>query len=706
MREQDDTLAGKSLLRRRDAYKPLLAVILVAAALGFWWVVYNEDRDLRTQFLEHARMVSRAIDWIDIQELSASEADLASPAYRRIKAQLIGIHNAGPNNRFVYLLRQRPDGVIVILADSEPPSSKEYSPPGQVYQEASPTIRQMFAGGREATVGPYSSRWDRRVSAIAPVSDPEIGRTVALLGMDIAARDWYRELALETAESLSLVLLFIVPLAVYVMQRRRSEQSLQHAGEEWRRTFDTIPDMITIVDSEHRIVRANRATWQKLGCEMQDLLGKPCYSLFHGIDSPPEFCPHAQLLQDGLAHSFEFFEPRLNGYLDVTVTPLRDPDGNMTGSIHIAHDITLRKQAEEALRASEELFRLLFEKSNDAIFNTIPDGVVISANPEACRMFGMTVEEFCRGGRSVVIDPADDRFSAAFECRARTGEFKGELNFVKKNGEVFPADVSSSIFTDSSGNIRSIVRISDISERKRVADDLNRKNIEIEQFIYTVSHDLRTPLVTVKTFLGYLGQDISTGDNDRIAKDMEFIHSAADRMEALLNELLDMAQIGRATIPHEPVTFQELAAEALDALAGQIATGKVDVSVSAANPILCGDRRRLLQIWQNLLDNALKYMGDQASPRIEVGAEQQQGETVFIVCDNGIGIAPEYHEKVFGIFEKLDRQIGGVGMGLTMVKRIVEMYGGHIRVVSEGNGTGSSFSFTLPEAVGSGGCDT
>jgi len=239
----------------------------------------------------------------------------------------------------------------------------------------------------------------------------------------------------------------------------------------------------------------------------------------------------------------------------------------------------------------------------------------------------------------------------------------------------------------------------EIAEHKLVEEELNRKNIEIEQFIYTVSHDLRSPLVTVKSFLGYLQQDIAASDTNRIGKDVDFIRSAADRMEALLNELLDMAQIGRATTPCEPVTFQELVNEALDALAGQINTGRVDVRVSAADPTLCGDRRRLLQIWQNLLDNALKYMGSQSSPRIEIGIEQLQDDTVFFVCDNGIGIAPEYHEKVFGIFEKLDRRIGGVGMGLTMVKRIVEMYGGHIRLRSDGVAQGTGFYFTLPEAL-------
>jgi signal transduction histidine kinase len=160
-----------------------------------------------------------------------------------------------------------------------------------------------------------------------------------------------------------------------------------------------------------------------------------------------------------------------------------------------------------------------------------------------------------------------------------------------------------------------------------------------------------------------------------------------------------MSRVGRAIILHESVTFQELMAEALDTVAGQITTGKVDVRVNAANLTLCGDRRRLLQIWQNLLDNALKYMGDQTQPRIEISVEQGGGETVFLVCDNGIGIHPRYHEKVFGIFEKLDRKIGGVGMGLTMVKRIVEMYGGRIWVESDGAGNGSCFRFTLPGAL-------
>jgi len=323
-------------------------------------------------------------------------------------------------------------------------------------------------------------------------------------------------------------------------------------------------------------------------------------------------------------------------------------------------------------------------------------------SPKGLAMFGYEREEAVLGRSIIDFIAAEDRERAAADLMlVLQGDYTwpGEYRALRADGSQIMVEANGAFIIGTDGQPESLIlAIRDISERKRVESELNRKNTEIEQFIYTVSHDLRSPLVTVKTFLGYLEQDISTGDSDRVAKDIEFIHTAADRMEALLNELLDMSRVGRAVSPVEEVGFQALVDEALEAVAGQISTGRVDIRVSADNPALHGDRRRLLQVWQNLLDNALKYMGDQASPRIEIGIEQQ-GETVFFVCDNGIGIAPAYHEKVFGIFEKLDRRIGGVGMGLSMVKRIVETYGGRIWVESKVDGTGSCFRFTLPGGV-------
>jgi PAS domain S-box-containing protein len=482
-----------------------------------------------------------------------------------------------------------------------------------------------------------------------------------------------------------------------------SSQSPHLSSDEWQKTFDCIPDLIAILDTEHHIIRANRSMRQALEQNGNSIIGQHCYLHVHKQDAPPDFCPHAKLLVDGNCHSAEVYLPELQGSYSVTVTPLHDAAGNLTGSIHIAHDVTARKLAEDALSKSEALYRSILLASPDTIAITNLDGCIRIVSPSGLTMFGY--ERLASVlGRPILefIAPEDRERATADIILMFQGTITGpdEYRALRLDGSTIIIEANGDFIYNAEGQPESMIfSIRDISERKRIEADLNKKNSDIEQFIYTVSHDLRSPLVTVKTFLGYLEQDISTGNSERIAKDLEFMHSAADRMEILLNELLDMSRIGRAITTHEEVSFQELATEALDASAGQIATSKVTIQMSADNPTLCGDRRRLLQIWQNLLDNALKYLGNQALPRIEIGLEQQSGETVFFVRDNGIGIAAEYHEKIFGIFEQLNRQITGVGMGLTMVKRIVEIYGGQIWVESGGNGSGACFRFTLPEAI-------
>jgi signal transduction histidine kinase len=231
------------------------------------------------------------------------------------------------------------------------------------------------------------------------------------------------------------------------------------------------------------------------------------------------------------------------------------------------------------------------------------------------------------------------------------------------------------------------------------AEELQDKNAELERFLYAASHDLKSPVVTIRTFLGYLEKDIAAGDAGRIEKDMKFMRSATDKMAQLLDELLDISRVGRVIIPPVRVTVQGLVDEALIAVAGGIAAHGVTLTVSDPDVTVFGDRIRLAEIWQNLIDNAVKFMGSQKEPRIEIGVETRGAETVFFVRDNGVGIDPRYHEKVFGLFEKLDPRAEGSGMGLALVKRIVELYKGRIWVESPGTGQGACFFFTLPEAV-------
>ncbi|HEX9731562.1 MAG TPA: two-component regulator propeller domain-containing protein [Thermoanaerobaculia bacterium] len=233
-------------------------------------------------------------------------------------------------------------------------------------------------------------------------------------------------------------------------------------------------------------------------------------------------------------------------------------------------------------------------------------------------------------------------------------------------------------------------------ERERLIAELEAKNAELERFTYTVSHDLKSPLLTIKGFLGWLQRDADAGDRERLGRDVAYIRDAATTMHRLLDELLELSRVGRVINPSEHVDLGELAREAADLVGAAIAERGVEVVIAPAMPVVYGDRVRLLEVLQNLVENAVKFMGEAPAPRVEIGAGRRGGEVVCHVRDNGLGIAPTYHEKIFGLFDRLHPEIEGTGIGLALVKRIVEVHGGRIWVESEGEGRGSTFFFTLP----------
>jgi len=232
-------------------------------------------------------------------------------------------------------------------------------------------------------------------------------------------------------------------------------------------------------------------------------------------------------------------------------------------------------------------------------------------------------------------------------------------------------------------------------ERKQAEEALREKNEELVRFTYTVSHDLKSPLVTVMTFLGYLEQDIQKQDQERMNKDMAYIRGAADKMSRLLDEVLELSRIGRKMNPPVEAPLQAIVREAQDLVAGQIAERGVQVEVTQEPVLLYGDRPRLVAVFQNLLDNAVKFMGDQPSPRVVIGVESGAADVTFFVRDNGKGIDPRHQPKLFGLFEKLDPGAPGTGIGLALVRRIVEVHGGKVWVESDGLGQGATFRFTL-----------
>jgi signal transduction histidine kinase len=203
-------------------------------------------------------------------------------------------------------------------------------------------------------------------------------------------------------------------------------------------------------------------------------------------------------------------------------------------------------------------------------------------------------------------------------------------------------------------------------------------------------------LITIGGFIGLLEEDARSGNTVKFNKDLERIKDAKDKMYRLLNELLELSRIGRIMNAPTDIPFGQIVDEAIALTRGRLLHGHVEVAKTRDLPIVHGDRQRLVEVMQNLIDNGAKFIGDQADPHIEIGVRKENGEAVFFVKDNGIGIDQSFHEKIFGLFDKLDAKSDGTGIGLALVKRIIEVHGGHIWVESEGKGKGSTFCFTLP----------
>lgn len=233
-------------------------------------------------------------------------------------------------------------------------------------------------------------------------------------------------------------------------------------------------------------------------------------------------------------------------------------------------------------------------------------------------------------------------------------------------------------------------------ERETLIGELEAKNAELERFTYTVSHDLKSPLITIRGFLGFLQEDATAGDVQRMKSDIENITAATDKMQRLLNDLLELSRIGRLMNPPEEMQFDKIVNEAVKMVSGRLNAQKVPIKIAADRHVLYGDRQRLCEVFENLLDNAIKNLYAQPEPQITVGIRTEGDDVIYYVQDNGIGVAPQYQEKIFGLFEKLDPDVEGTGVGLAIVKRIIEIHGGRIWVESKGIDCGSNFCFTLP----------
>ncbi|NJN66334.1 MAG: response regulator [Chloroflexaceae bacterium] len=379
-----------------------------------------------------------------------------------------------------------------------------------------------------------------------------------------------------------------------------------------------------------------------------------------------------------------------------------------TANEQLQREIGERIRAEAALRASNDTLRTLVDCSPLAIIAHDLQGQVTLWNPAAERLFGWgEAEVFQQQIPFFPMAVPPGQVPPCLDSLHSDGAFPLEVRCSRRDGSCIDISISPALLHDTEDQpARIMCIIVDITERKQaeaereaLIQELEARNTELERFTYTVSHDLKSPLVTICGFLGYLEQDAHSGNMERFKQDIQRITDAAARMQHLLDELLELSRVGRSLNPSESVPFEQVVQEAVSLVEGQLRARGVHLEISQDFPSVWGNRTRLVQAVQNLVDNAVKFMGDQPAPRIRIGWREQGTRRMFSVEDNGIGIVPAYHEKVFGLFDKLDPRSDGTGIGLALVRRIIETHGGRIWIESQGHGTGTTVYFTLPASA-------
>jgi PAS domain S-box-containing protein len=385
-------------------------------------------------------------------------------------------------------------------------------------------------------------------------------------------------------------------------------------------------------------------------------------------------------------------------YAEINAAPIKDEHARIVEEVITLIDITERRRFLEALKENEEKFRSVFEN----IIESIALHQVIYKDDEPADFSLIDVNKSFRENFGIDADseagvPLKEKYQSLglpvlaefFEVARNRQPYKFEAS-VENTGKHFIINVISPK-KDQFATV-----FEDITEQKKNELEIRQKNEELTRFIYTVSHDLKSPLVTIKAFSNYLEEDIENNDLEARERDLNYIRNAADKMGKLLDELLELSRIGRKENPKEYITLESIIEAARDLVAGRLEQKKIQVKITGPPVMLYGHGQRFIQLYQNLLDNAAKFMGNQPDPMIEVGAfTDEKNEIVLFVKDNGKGIDPRYHHKIFGLFEKMDNETEGTGIGLALVKRIVEVHGGTIWFSSRGNGSGTTFYFKL-----------
>ena len=502
--------------------------------------------------------------------------------------------------------------------------------------------------------------------------------------------------------------------AGYVSVNRDIRERKQ-AEEQFYLAVESAPNAIVLVNKVGAISMVNAQTEKFFGYDRTELIGlnidrlvperyRANHAGFRAI-----FLSNPQTRSMGVGRDLYALHKDGREFLvEIGLTPIHTMHGLVVMATIV--DITERKQAEEKLRESEQRYRTLVEQLPIMVYVNPADNISSTTyiSPQIETFLGYNQTEWLSVSQfwSKALHAEDcQRVLAEVERADRSGEpFDVEYRLMAKDGNIVWVHDQAIRLSDPKGTPRFWQGIMiDLTERKQAEKEreaklvLETKNAELDRFAYTVSHDLKSPLVTIKGFVGFLKRDIAVGDGERAQRDLNYIENAINKMQELLTGVLALSRAGLTIKEPEEIYYDDLIHNAIELLHGVLEANHVKVIIQPNLPIVLGDSLRLQQSLQNLIENAIKYRSAQRPPILEIGAQEKDetGQTILFVRDNGMGIPLEYQDRIFDVFSKVNAKTEGSGVGLATVKRIIEAHGGRIWVESEIE-HGTTFYFTLP----------
>ena len=477
-----------------------------------------------------------------------------------------------------------------------------------------------------------------------------------------------------------------------------SDQVPVIANEYFRMITEIEDYAIIMLDESGKIKNWNKGARKIKGYEAKDIIGKN-FSVFYTAGDRQNGMPEnilSEARQNGKA-VYEGLRVRKDGstfWGSIVITVLKDDNGDIAGFTKVTRDISEKRKAEEK-------FHALLDSAPDATVIVDEAGIIQMTNTQTEKLFGYSRHEII-GKHVEIFIPFElrnrhihHRADFAKSSKVRAMGVGIELNAVKKDGSMFPVEISLSPIQTEEGMLISAA-IRDITHRKELETELKKINTELEAFTYSVSHDLRAPLRGIIGFTNVLEEEYSSKLDNEAKRITSIIKANTIRMGRLIDDLLNFSRTGKQEIVKADFSTKAMVHEVINEITGQYEIEGIEWDIRELLPAR-GDISTIRQVWVNLISNAVKYSRNKPRPVIEIGSWLDNGFAVFYVKDNGVGFDEQYKDKLFRVFQRLHDadEFEGTGVGLAVVEKIISRHKGKVWAEGKMN-EGAGFYFTIP----------